>query len=117
MTSLNANKRKLWYANPTGETVPVTDAWGNETGEEEQVYTDPVSIQLNVSAASGAKTAEAFGSFTDYSRTIVTADMACPLKLNSRIWFGTYPPYEHNYVVVRVADCLNGLLYALKEVV
>lgn len=116
MRSLNRNKRRIWYANLESST-PVTDADGNETGESDDKFTDPpVELWLNISAATGQAVAEAFGAFTDYNRAISTCDLDCPLKEGSRVWFGSDPSADHNYVVVRRADSLNSLLYALKEV-
>lgn len=106
----------MWYANLESSTPVVTED-GNETGESDDKFTDPpVELSVNVSAATGQAVAEAFGAFTDYSRAISTCDMDCPLKVGSRVWFGVEPPAEHNYVVVRRADSLNCLLYALREV-
>lgn len=116
MRSLQRNMRELWYANLESST-PVYDEWGNETGETDDAYTSPpVAFSANVSAATGQAAAEAFGAFTDYSRVISTCDMDCPLKVGTRVWFGAEPTKDHNYVVVRIADSLNALLIALKEV-
>lgn len=116
MRDLQRNKRLIWYANHIRDDA-VTDEFGNDTGETIPVYTDPVALKINVSAATGEAAAEAFGAFTDYSRTITTSDTSCPLKQNSRVWFGVEPSSgPHNYEVVRVADSLNGMLYALREV-
>lgn len=116
MRSLERNKRPLYYSNPTGEKEPILDDDGYETGDEREVFTDPVLLPINVSAASGAAAAEAFGAFTDYSRTLSTCDLDCPFKVGTRIWFNIHPPDPHNYIVTRVADSVNCMLYALKEV-
>ena len=116
MRTLERNKQKLYCANPTGEEVLVKDEYGFETGEKEDVYTEPVRLKLNISAAAGMASAEAFGAFTDYSRTIAT-DTKCPIIVGSRIWFGVPPTGPHNYTCVRVARSLNVTMYALKEVV
>lgn len=116
MRLLERNKRSLWYANPTGETTPSVDEWGNETGEETPVYGDPVQTRLNYSAASGEAVAEAFGAFTDYSIAIA-APADCPMIESTLLWIGIDPPAEANYRVVRVAKSLNGVLLAVNEVV
>lgn len=116
MRDLQRNKRTIWYANHIRDEI-VTDEFGNDTVETVPVYTDPIALKINISAATGEAAAEAFGAFTDYSRTITTSDTRCPLKQNSRVWFGVEPSSSpHNYEVVRVADSLNGMLYALREV-
>lgn len=116
MRDLQRNKRTIWYANHIRDET-VVDEFGNETSETLPVYTDPVQLRVNISGATGEAVAEVFGAFTDYSRTITTADVHCPLKQYSRVWFGVDPASNsHNYEVVRVADTLNGLAYALREV-
>lgn len=115
MRTLLRNRRALWYANPTGTREAILDENGNETGETRPAFTEPKRILLNVSAAAGEAAANPFGAFADYSRTLAALP-GCPLVLGSRVWFGTEPPAKHNYIVSGVADSLNGLLYALKEV-
>ena len=114
MRALLRNRRKIWYANPVSRES-IKDEWGNETGEERVVFSDPRALLINVSAASGEAAAEAFGAFTDYSRTLATCE-ATPIKEGSAVWFGAQPPAAYNYLVAKVADSLNGWLYALKEV-
>lgn len=114
MRALLRNRRKIWYANPVSRES-IKDEWGNETGEERVTFSDPQPMLINVSAASGEVAAEAFGAFTDYSRTLAACNNA-PLEEGSAVWFGPVPPAPHNYTVVKVADSLNGWLYALKEV-
>lgn len=115
MRSLNRNKRLVRYALLTGETAN-TDEYGNETGESTPTYGEIEALRVNISAASGEEAVEAFGSFTGYSRTMFTTDIACPIDEDSIIWFGVEPPAPHNYIVVRKADSKNGILYALQEV-
>lgn len=115
MRSLNRNKRSLYYALRTGETAN-KDEYGNETGETTPVYSDPVELRCNISAATGEEAVQAFGSFTGYSRTLCVAGNDCPIAEDSVVWFGVLPPKAHNYIVVRKADSKNGVLYALQEV-
>ena len=115
MRSLNRNKRLAYYALRTGETVNF-DEYGNETGESSPTYGKIHALRVNISAASGEEATEAFGSFTGYSRTMYVADATCPIDENSIIWFGIPITEPHNYLVVRKADSINGILYALQEV-
>lgn len=120
MRDMLRNRRPLWYANPIPDTeTDLTDQYGNPTGETTTEYTEPKQLMLNVSASTGEAVADAFGAFTNYSRTIATADLSCPLIEGSRVWFGKTPKNlnDFNYIVVKEADSLNGLLYAIKEVV
>lgn len=115
MRSLNRNKRKLYYALYTG-AEPIFDEYGNETGETKLIYGKATPFYGNVSAASGEEAVQAFGSFTNYSRTLSVADNNCPITENSIVWFGIEPTEPHNYIVTRKADSRNGILYALQEV-
>jgi hypothetical protein len=115
MRNLNRNKRKIYYANRITER-PIHDEYGNETGETELIYGFPVEFWCNVSAASGSEAVQAFGNFTDYSRTICVSDPTCPIDENTIVWFGISTNQPHNYIVVRKADTKNGLMYALQEV-
>ncbi len=115
MRTLNRNKRQIYYALRTGETVNI-DEYGNETGETTPIYGDAVELRCNVSAAVGADAVEAFGNLTSYGRTICVSDITCPIDENTIVWFGAAPPDPHNYIVVRKADSKNGVLYALQEV-
>lgn len=115
MRTLNRNKRQIYYALHTGEVANI-DEYGNETGETTPVYGNAVELKCNISAATGADAVQAFGSFTNYSRTMCVSDPNCPIDENTVVWFGASPPDPHNYIVVRKADSKNGILYALLEV-
>lgn len=115
MRTLNRNKRQIYYALHTGEVANI-DEYGNETGETTPVYGNAVELKCNISAATGADAVQAFGSFTNYSRTMCVSDPNCPIDENTVVWFGAAPTDPHNYIVVRKADSKNGILYALLEV-
>lgn len=115
MRNLNRNKRKIYYANRTGETADI-DEYGNETGEITPTYGNASAYLCNISATQGEEAVQAFGSFTDYTRLMCVADGDCPIDEDTIIWFGSEPPAPHNYIVVRKADSKNGILYALREV-
>lgn len=115
MRTLNRNKRKIYYANRVSET-PLYDEYGNETGEVIPLYGATTELMCNVSATSGEEAVQAFGSFTDYSRTICVSDVNCPITEDSIVWFGIDSSEPHNYIIVRKADSKNGIMYALREV-
>lgn len=116
MRTLNRNKRKIWYALLTGEET-IHDEYGNETSETRPVYGAITELMCNISAASGVDEVSAFGNFTDYSRTISVSDVNCPLAENTVVWFGVEPQTDkYNYIIVRKADSINGVLYALRKV-
>ena len=120
MCSLMRNKQKIYYA--LYQTKEETrDEYGNLTGEPQLSYGNPKEYYINVSAARGTADVEQFGINMNYSKTMVTNDMTCPITETTRLWIGT-PPYvngvlqPHNYVVVMVARSINSITYAIKEV-
>lgn len=115
MRTLNRNKRKIYYALRIGEAIDY-DEYGNETSETTPVYDTSVELKCNVSATTGADAVQAFGSFTNYVRTMCVSDPNCPIDENTIVWFGVEPNEPHNYIVTRKADSKNGILYALQEV-
>lgn len=116
MRSQTANQRTIYFANHLG-IADVYDENGYRTGEAQDSWTEPEKLRMNVSTVKGEVENEAFGGYLDYSRTLFTTNMDCPIKEGSRIWFGKDPAKDsHNYIVVRKADSKNALRYAIKEV-
>lgn len=138
MHSLKKNKQKLYYATYSDE-VPVyeTDEDGKikyteVDGELSPIpigtmagYNEPVIFYANISAGKGDVQADVFGSSVDYSRTISTCDMDCPITKLTRLWIGCEPQYNEdgsvngdsaNYeVAAPPAKSLNGIVIAIKE--
>lgn len=118
MRSLERNKRDLWYAFTVG-TESILDEYGNDTLEVRTIYGSPTLLRANVSANIGQDAVDAFGSQTEYSRTVSLTGDTCPLSEGDKVWFGVEPNVDgdnHNYTVARVADSKNGYLVALREV-
>lgn len=124
MRSLARNKQKIYYALYDKKTE-IKDEYGNSTGEYEVTYKTPVEYHINVSAARGTSDVEQFGINTDYSKTMVTNDLSCPIDEYTALWIDkeafetvgqvtTVTP--HNYVVRMVARSINSITYAIKEV-
>lgn len=121
MRMLRKNKRVIYYALLVSKTE-VIDDYGNHTGAFYPVYSDPVELQINVSAARGNLELDEFGINTQYNKTIVTDDLNCPIDEESILWIDRVPDsngesgaVKHNYAVVSVAKSLNQITYALKE--
>lgn len=112
MRSLNKNKRKMMYALPTG-TESIKDEWGNDTLEVKRTYTEYSEYSANISSAVGEEAVKAFGSLTNYSRTICAAEKNCPIAVEGCLIQFDGKTYE----VVKVADSLNGFLIAVREVI
>lgn len=115
MRTLERNKRPLYYALYLGEVENV-DANGHLTSERTPTYGNVTKLDCNVSASAGSDIVEAFGGFTNYTRTITVANTDCPMDENSIVWFGVSTTEPHNYIVTKKADSKNGILYALLKV-
>lgn len=114
MQALGINKQRIWYAQQSGHTEIMQD--GYKTGNKAKTYTEPVKVWMNVSPQRGNAEFEPFGVNLDYDRTIVTADMNCPINEHTVLWIGTTPDQPFNYVVRKVARSINSITYAIKEV-
>lgn len=131
MRSLEINKQTIWYSLYLGK-VTVKDEEGNDTGETELKYTDPVSVKIRVSPNKGESNVQQFGLSLDYDRTMVTTDKL-PIDEHSILWVDSAPELEtdgtlklkpdgtpvtpHEYIVKRVAPDNNVTQYAIKKVV
>lgn len=118
MRSLFRNQRDLYFASVAG-TEPILDEYGNDTLEVRTVYSSPTLLRANVSANIGQEAVDAFGSQTEYSRTVSLTGKSSLLAEGDKVWFGVEPNTDgdnNNYVVARVADSKNGFLVALREV-
>lgn len=118
MRSLFRNQRTLHYATVVG-TEPILDEYGNDTLEVRTIYGSPTLLHANVSANIGQDAVDAFGSQTEYSRTVSMTGASCPLSEGDKVWFNVDPNTDgdnNNYTVARVADSKNGYLVALREV-
>lgn len=128
MKALARNRQSLYYALPTG-LVNVTDSDGFYTGEQTVSYATPVGVEMNISPATGRTVLEWFGIATNYSKVLVTDDMACPITEDTILWIGIEPTttvtnngqtttvnHPHNYVVSKIAKSLNSIAYGVTEV-
>ena len=116
---MERNLRTVWYARYLGRE-PVVDEYGNETGEGRVVYSDPVSLRANVSAATGAAQVEQFGNLADYDRVLLATDPDCPLDEHSVLWVDRGPAEDgsvpYDYQVRRAARGLDSAAYAIRKV-
>ncbi len=70
MRTLRRNKIRIYFANYR-DKIPLTDEYGNPSGEYEILYDNPTAIMANVSAARGEATTRQFGDDEGYDRVIV----------------------------------------------
>ena len=123
MRALERNKQKIYYANYTGRSE-VTDENGLITGETSISYTNPVGVNVNVSASRGEAYIDLFGTDLNYTKTIVS-DTDLGIDENSVLWVGkeayqttstTSVITPYNYIVASIAKSLNSVVYAIREV-
>ena len=121
MRELERNKQQIYYA-LLNSVVEATDSSNYKTGEMVKTYATPVPFRINVSPERGNAEREGFGIDTTYSRTMTTADMDCPIDEETLLWIGIQPSTStvshipHNYYVVRKAQSLHDIVYAIREV-
>ena len=131
MKCMNRNKVKFFYA-LYEERVPITDEYGNITGEYEVLRGNPIEFFANVSAAQGEATTRMFGDNESYDKVIVMDNESPSLDIYSVLWVDTVPlldntgalaldesgkvitPYD--YIVKKVAKSLNSVSIAISKV-
>lgn len=120
MRNLKKNTKKLWYSNYSGK-IPILDENGDKTGDYESGYTVPISFLAILSASRGNAYADMFGTNIDYTRTLSTVEKL-PIREESLIWVnepamnpdGTVDSESADYSVTGIAECLVGVVIALK---
>lgn len=113
MRSLERNKRKIWFSNPTV-------AEEDETGNDVLKYADPTSAMVNISAPTGYAYGTENGIWLSYDFVIiVTAKEFESLKFvegKTFVWHNSTPEDgAANLVVNRVADSINQVKIGLKR--
>lgn len=122
MRIMQKNTTEFWYC-LYKETQSIEDEYGNETGEQKVIYSAPVKMEANISAASGTTQVEQFGNFTSYDKVIVTCDLNCPIDENSVLFIDKMPEFNndgsptYDYIVKRVAKSINSISIAISKVV
>lgn len=138
MRSPKKNKQPLYYAT-YNEEIKIYQR--DEAGNIEYVevdgklkpielgtvagYNEPVFFYANISAGKGSVQEAVFGSDVDYTRTISTTEMSCPIDELTRIWIenepqynadGTVNPDSADYKVAAYpAKGLNNIVIAIKK--
>lgn len=122
MRSLNRNKTDFWYANYHGKEEILKN--GKRTGQYKVLYSNPVKISENISAARGSLDNELFGIQTDYDRTITSCNRDFDISESSVLWIEKTPEVAYDgstdtpcdYVVVKVARSINSVTVAIRKV-
>lgn len=131
MRMMNRNKSVFYYA-LYDRKVPLTDEYGNSTGEYEIVYQNPKAYRANISAAKDEVNTQQFGVNEAYDKVIVM-DVGCPpIDEYTVLWVDKSPLIDsdgslatneagevetpHDYIVKKVAKSLNSVSVAISKV-
>lgn len=131
MRCLARNKGAFFYALHDRQ-AEINDEYGNATGQYQVIYTDPVKIYGNVSAAQGEIQSRQFGESETYDKVIVLDNPNIPIDEYSILWVDSHPQLTddghlvindkgdvatpHDYIVKKVARSLNSVSIAISKV-
>ena len=112
--------------------IPITDDYGNKTGEYEPVYSKPTEFYAYVSPAKGEAEIRRFGETLSYDKVIVTDKESPYIDELTYLWVDTMPELDnqgelatnasgqiitpHDYIVKKVAKGLNSIVIAIRKV-
>ena len=107
------NKIPVQYSLP--ESVQMeTDENGLLTGNKIVAYGDKQTYYCYMSPSRGKADLYMFGDQEDYDATLV-CESDCPFVEGTRLWIrNTHNAY--NWIVVRKAETISHIIYAIKEV-
>lgn len=131
MKCMNRNKVKFFYA-LYEKKESIKDDYGNDTGEYEVIYSNPVEYFANISTAKGETQTRQFGENESYDRVIVFDNDAPPIDAYSILWIDITPQINedgtlavdkngkiitpHDYIVKEAGSGLNSKLIAISKV-
>lgn len=131
MRCMNRSKVKFFYSLYEGRE-PITDEYGNVTGEYDVKHGNPTEGYANISAAKGETQTRQFGESETYDKVIVMDNEAPPIDEYSVLWVDTVPQLNkdgslavdeegnvltpHDYIVKKVAKSLNNVSIAISKV-
>lgn len=131
MRCMSRNKVKFFYALYKAK-IPMTDDYGNVTGEYDIQYKKPAEFFANISAAKGETQTRQFGENESYDKVIVMDNDAPPIDEYAVLWIDRTPQLDadgnlavnekgevitpHDYIVKKVARSLNVVSLAISKV-
>lgn len=131
MKCMSRNKARFFYALYEGKT-PITDDYGNVTGEYDIHHGKPTEFFANISAAKGETQTRQFGENESYDKVIVMDGDAPPIDEYTVLWVDKTPQVDetgalvtnddgevitpHDYIVKKVAKSLNSVSVAISKV-
>lgn len=131
MKCLLRNKREFWYSLYEGKE-PITNEYGNETGDYKILRSNPKKGFANISAAQGELSTRLFGDTELYDKVIAYEVDAYPIDEYSVLWIDSVPTLDkdealatdkngkivtpYDYIVKKVATSLNNTSVAITKV-
>jgi hypothetical protein len=131
MRCLTRNKTPFYYARHDKQDE-IKDEYGNATGQYKVLYTEPIKVSGNISAARGEIQSRQFGESEIYDKVIVLDDPNIPIDEYSILWVDNQPSLDsnghltlnekgevitpHDYIVKKVARSLNNVSIAISKV-
>ena len=123
MRCLFRNTRKIYYSKIVCKKE-LKDEYGNNSGEYEVIYTNPIRCRGNVSAAQGEMETRQFGDTESYDKVIVLDNVNIPIDEYSILWVDSLPVINedgttntpHDYIVKKIARSLNSVSIAISKV-
>lgn len=123
MRCMTRNKQHFFYA-LYEKDEPIYDEYGNDTGERNVIYGNPIGTSANISAAKGEIDSRQFGENESYDKIIVMDNIFTKIDEHSVLWVDTLPCFDekgncetpHDYIVKKVARSLNSVSIAITKV-
>ena len=116
----DSDGNKIYYLDDDGNRIPT------ETGENRNVYENPVEFYGNIAMSGGESEAVEYGlDMSQYSAVLIVSKGSIPITETSRIWhttepamnkYGTVDEFSADYTVVKVSPSLNYDKYILQRV-
>lgn len=123
MRCLIRNMCTFYFANYERK-IELKDEYGNNSGEYEVIYSQPIMCKGNISAAQGEVQSRQFGDSESYDKVIVLNNPNIPIDEYSILWVDTplvinsdgFADSPHDYIVKKVARSLNSISIAISKV-
>lgn len=123
MRCLIRNMCTFYFANYERK-IELKDEYGNNSGEYEVIYSQPIMCKGNISAAQGEMQSRQFGDSESYDKVIVLDNVDIPIDEYSILWVDSLPIINdvgvaetpHDYIVKKVARSLNSVSIAIRKV-
>lgn len=110
MRCMNRNKVKFFYSLYEGRE-PITDEYGNVTGEYDVKHGNPTEGYANISATKGETQTRQFGESETYDKVIVMDNEAPLIDEYSVLWVDTVPRLNEDGSLIERKNRLTAAGY------